>query len=88
MGQYISVTDTAHLSIRVLLCILKGVLLSLGILQWLVTKASFLRNRASYFALGIFCISEINRIKDNTVSIQYISLTQNLTEKKSQLTFS
>ena len=39
----------------------------------LVIKASFLRKPVSPFALRIFRISEINRIKDNTVSIQYIS---------------
>ena len=40
----------------------------------LVTIAGFLRKWASTLALGIFSISEINRIKNNTVSIRYISI--------------
>ena len=34
----------------------------------LVTKASFVRIQASTWALGIFNVSETNRIKDNTVN--------------------
>ena len=39
----------------------------------LVTKSGFLRKLASRFVFGIFNISKTNRIKDNPVSIQYIS---------------
>ena len=40
----------------------------------LVTKANFLRKCALNLSLGIFSISETNRIKDNTVSTWYVSL--------------
>ena len=40
----------------------------------LVTKAGFLIKWASTFALLIFSISETIRIKDNTVSVRYISI--------------
>ena len=42
--------------------------------HFLVTKASFLRKWASTLALGIFSISEFNRIRDKAVSIRYISV--------------
>ena len=38
----------------------------------LVTNARFLRKKASTLTLGIFSTSEINRIKNNAVSIRYI----------------
>ena len=41
---------------------------------FLITKAIFLGKCASPLDLGIFNISETNRIKDNTVSIRYISI--------------
>ena len=40
----------------------------------LVTKATFLRKWASTLALGIFSIPETNKIKNNTVFIQYVSI--------------
>ena len=42
--------------------------------HFLVTKASFLRKLASNSVFGIISISETNKIKDNTVSIRYISI--------------
>ena len=40
----------------------------------LVIKSGFLRKLVSTLVYGIFNISETNRIKDNTVSLRYISI--------------
>ena len=66
------------------LCILKGFVLSvLGhfpktscVKHLLVTKASFLRKWSSTLVLGIFSISETNRIKDGTHTVSHNSLLE------------
>ena len=63
-----------HIIIGVLLCVLKGSLLSLDISKVVPNIVSLLREWHSALALGIFSISETKRIKHNTVSIQYISI--------------
>ena len=42
--------------------------------HFLITKASFLRKRTLTLTIGIFSISETNKIRDNMISIRHISI--------------